>query len=231
VIGDYEKSLYESGFDRNDLSFWASTTEMSELKLHLNTQVVDIPVAEFAVRPQPLRNCNNALNLCQGEITLEYNAYPIYNESDGMPLPRTGLFSIESPKPRTTRYSVNPGALAFTTTDQGDPRLEEDVHLVIQLPPHGTVQKEEDLNPKPTGLEDARFPVTAEELRWTDMVLVKFTVAFEVEESLDQEVVEFFSDLFKRVERQLQGEQGMATVLILLLLLAGYFYLQRFKRG
>jgi hypothetical protein len=229
VIGDYEKALYESGFDRNDLSFWATTTNISEVKLHLNPAQVNIPQLEFAIRPQPLRQCTPSLNLCQGEIILEYNAYPIFNQSSGIPLSGTGVFQIESPKPRTTRYILHPNAFGFTATERGDLRLEQNVYLVFHLPRDSIIHKEENINPKPDELDDAEFPVSTDELRWNNLVLVKFTLLFDVEESLDKEVVDFFADLFRLVETQLRGPEGIAMILLLLLLLGGYVYLQKYK--
>lgn len=230
VIGDYEKALYESGFDKNDLTFWANITGLHDVKLHLDPNRVDIPETEFALRPQPLRECNAALNLCQGQLILEYTAYPHYNRTNDEPLPGTGIFSIEHPKPRVTRYSINHQAFAFARTEQGDLRLGEDVHLVVNLVPGAHIENDADLNPKPNDLQDASFPLQVQRLEWRNLVLVKFTVIFTVEESLDQEVVEFFSEVFKVLEQQLRGEQGIATILIFIILLGGYLYLQKSKR-
>ena len=231
VIGDYEKSLYETGFDNNDILFWANATGINDIKLHINPNVVDLKPNEFALRPQPLRSCNSGLNLCQGELVLEYTTYPIYNESTDLPVPDTGVFTIEIPKPRNTRYSINPSAFAFTTTDKGDLRLEKNIYLIIYPPIGAIIKKEDDLNPKPENFERVRFPAEPAELRWQDMVLVKFTVIFDVEESLDKEVVEFFSSFFRALERKTRGEQGLAILLIVAILITGYFYLQKVKSG
>lgn len=230
VIGDYEKALYESGFDKNDLSFWSTAMNISEIRLHLNPSQVHIPSAEFAIRPQPLRKCNPSLNLCQGELVLEYNAYPIHNQTSLLPLADTGIFTVDSSKPRTFRYALNPDAFAFATTERGDLRLDENIHLMFRIPAGALFQKEEDINPKPDDFQETAFPASIPELRWNNLVLVKFTVIFEVEESLDQEVVAFFSDLFRAVEIQLRGEQGIAWILIGVLLLGSYLYLQKYVR-
>ncbi len=229
VTSEYEKSLYETGFNRDDLSFWANLTNLKEVKLHLNPAYVDIKDSEFALKPQPLKNCNYFTNVCQGELIIDYTAYPYYNATNGVIIPSSGVFTVEFPKPRTTRYSVNPSAFAFSSTDLGDPKLERNIYLSFNLPRGTVIPSDESLNPRPVSLSRAAFPLVTSEISWTDMILVKFTAVFEVEESLDQEVVAFFSDLFQLVGEQIRGNQGIPILLIIFILLGGYFYLQKFK--
>ncbi len=221
VIGDYEKKLYISGFDKNDLSFWATSTRLTDMKKHVNDAIVD--VKELTVTPQTLKDCSIMFNRCRGEIIINYIASPYYNKTTGKALAKTGIFTIENPKPRTVGYSLNPAALAFTTTQEGDILLDKHVILSIQLPENSAVYK---ISPEPENYaKDMKL------LQWSNMMLVHFSLIFEVEYSISMEVAEFFSLVFKSVESIISGPQGIAIVIIIIILLAAYIYLKSIRRS
>ncbi|MDO8553263.1 MAG: hypothetical protein Q7S22_00510 [Candidatus Micrarchaeota archaeon] len=218
----YSKSLYESIINKNDLSSWSLTTGIRELRLHTNPNAADI--TNFRLKPQPLKKCNAFVDTCRGELIIEYTALPFYNKSTGLSMPGTGIFSISNQKPRTTRYTLNPSSLYFDSTDQSDLILDEITFLNIEFPENSLLLN---LNPVPEDTE-LKFPTNIRNLSWSNIILVKFAMEFEVEESLDKEVTEFFSDLLRSLQESFNGGQGLALIAIVIILTGSYIYL-RFK--
>lgn len=225
---DEANEEYDSGFNRNDLSFWSTITGLQDIKQHVNPAKVEI--SDFIVRPQPRSKCNPIQGTCHGELILEYTASPSYNiteDGEAVPIQGTGLFSVEKYKPRTTKYTIEPEALSFTITSKGSLLLEENIYLRMGLPQETVVL---DLNPKPEDLVDTELPARINELEWNDIILVKFSVIFEVEEPLEKEVSEFFYDLFGSIQDLLTGEYGGALLAIIIIIIGGYLYITIEKR-
>jgi len=223
VSGDYERSLYQKGFTENELSYWAVTTGLSEIKLHINPNKVVI--RDFRITPKPLKSCNVFLDMCQGELVIEYDTYPQFDEETGLPITDTGIFSLEQYKPRTNRYSLNPDALSFTTTEQDDIILPDDVYLYVNLP---KLRSNTYANPLPDDIEESQLEYV-DEFVWEDVILVKFSLEFDVEESLDEEIMDFFSNVFTRAVSTIQGEFGIAVIVIVGVLIGAYVYLKSVK--
>ncbi len=229
ITGEHSSSLYDSGYSgyyNNDLSFWSSTTALKDVKQHLNPSKMDI--TDFRLKPQPRGKCNPVQDLCHGELILEYTASPAYNKTEGssVPVAGTGLFTVDEYKPRTKRYTLNPEALSFTTTEQGNIILDERVYLIIGLPQDSVVY---DVNPLPDG-EELELPARVSRLSWNDMILVKFSLVFDVEESLQEEVSDFFLGLAAGIDTMIRGEYGIAVIVIAVILVGGYFYISMAKR-
>lgn len=222
IVGDLSYSLYDSGLYNNDLSFWASTTQLKEIKLHVGLNKIEIQ--DFRLRPQPRKSCNSFANSCRGQLIIDYKALPYYY-SNGDVVNGTGLFFITKEKPRTTDFSVNPKALSFTTTSIGDIIIDKYITLRITLPQGGLVTE---LNPFPENLE-AKLPQSPKELSWSDTILVRFVLNFQVEDSLGKEVTDFFGDSIKYIEKLLKGEYGFSVMLIVVILIGGYIYLYNLK--
>jgi hypothetical protein len=229
ITGEHSSSLYDSGYSgyyNNDLSFWSTTTELKDVKQHLNPSCVQIK--DFRLKPQPRGKCNPVQDLCHGELILEYAALPSYNRSGDtqVAIPGTGVFTIEEYKPRTKRYMLNPEALYFTTTEQGNIILGERVYFIIDLPQDAVVY---DVNPLPRDVE-LELPSKVGELSWNDMILVKFSLVFDVEESLQEEVSNFFIELASGIDTLIRGEYGFAVMIITVILIGGYLYINMAKR-
>ncbi len=229
ITGDHSSALYDSGYSgyyNNDLSFWSTTTELKDVKQHLNPSKVEIK--DFRLKPQPRGKCNPVQGLCHGELVLEYSASPSYNRTSETPVPiaGTGLFTVDDYKPRTMRYTLNPEALSFTTTEQGNIILDDRVYLTMKFPPDTTVY---DVNPLPRDTE-LGLPARATELSWNDMILVKFSLVFDVEESLQEEVSDFFLGLAGGFDALVRGPYGLAVIVIAAILIGGYLYINMAKR-
>jgi len=225
MFGDYSDSVYDSGISTNDLSFWSTNLGLKDVKFHVNPAKVDI--RDLRVRPQPRTKCNPIQKICHGELVLDYRAYPTYKDNQTKePVSGTGLFSVYDYKPRTERFTINPSALSFTTTSEGNVILDKDVYLTIK-PPAGSVLL--DINPRPEGI-DAELPAHIDTLSWTDIVLVKFSLVFDVEEGIDKEVSDFFGGIVGGISSAMSGPQGIALVALVLLVTGSYLYIMMAKR-
>ncbi len=218
IVGDLSYSVYDSGLYNNDLSFWSTQTQLKELRLHVNPNKVDI--VDFRLRPQPRKSCNSFSNSCRGELIIDYKALPHY--SNGERINDTGLFFVKKEKPRTTTYDINPQALLFTTTNIGDIIIDRGITLKIILPKNSIVNE---LNPFPEDVTE-RLPQETSELSWTNIILVRFVLEFQVEDSLGKEVTNFFGDVINAIDKLLRGEHGIAIIGIAIILMGSYIYLK-----
>jgi hypothetical protein len=220
IKGSNAKSMYDSGFQTvDDLSVWLNTTGLKQVRQHLNPAVVSI--SSFRLQPQPRSGCNAFLDLCHGELIFDYKIGPVYNDTEVVNT--TGLFYLESYKPRTTRYKLNPNALSFKKTEGGNIILDPDTTLTIELP---QAAKDIKINPSPSSYSSGEKKPS-----WNDVVLVSFSVVFEVEESIDKEVEEFFSDLLSNFQKTVRSQHGMAFLAILAILIGSYVYINISKKG
>ncbi|MEW6749161.1 MAG: hypothetical protein AB1295_05630 [Candidatus Micrarchaeota archaeon] len=224
MFGDYSNSVYDSGISQNDLSYWSSSTALKDVKLHINAAKVDI--RDLRIRPQPRTKCNPIQGICHGELILDYIAYPSYSNQTMQPEPGTGIFTVSKYKPRTRRYTINPAALAFTTTSEGNVILDDDVYLNINLPAEAVML---DINPQPSDL-DLKLPARVDSLSWTDIVLVKFSLIFDVEDSIDKEVSDFFTGIFRSVGDAFGSPHGLPLAALVAVLIASFIYITVAKR-
>lgn len=223
IYGDYSNSLYDSGIGSNELAFWSTNIGLKDVKFHVNPATVDI--RDFRLRPQPRTKCNPIQGVCHGELILDYMAYPNYGNTTDAIEPATGLFTMEKYKPRTLRYTINPASLAFTTTPEGNIILEDTVHLTVELPSDSTIL---DTNPQPS--DPVALPSHVDSLSWSDVVLVKFSLIFDVEESIDKEVSDFFSGIINSVGGTLSSPHGIAAVVLIVIIIGSYAYIMMSKR-
>lgn len=222
VKGNDSKLYYDSGFKTtDDLSFWSNKTGLKHVRQHVNPAVVSI--TNFRLQPQPRSGCNPFLDLCHGELIFDYTINPVYNKSKMVN--GTGLFYVDKYKPRTIRYTLNPEALSFTKTEGGNIILEPDVSLTIKLP---QAAKDVKINPSPTSSSSSGG---IKKLLWNDVVLVRFSLVFEVEESIDKEVTKFFSDGFGNFQQTISSQHGTAFLAILGILVGSYIYINIAKKG
>ena len=63
-------------------------------------------------------------------------------------------------------------------------------------------------------------------MSWQNAVLAHFSLVFEKEESLDQEVISFFMGARTELYNFLSGPQGIPALLLVLIIVGSYFYLQ-----
>jgi hypothetical protein len=217
ITSSYHISLYESGLTKTDLASWSSIINSSDVRYHLDNRVVNIE--NVVVRPAPTSRCNPLAELCHGELTISYDAKQ-YARADGSVVPETGIFSVDAYKPRSKKFTLNPGALSFETSELGDVILGENQRITIMLPQGATVQY---VSPLPEETVEAQGRT---QMSWQNAVLAHFSLVFEKEESLDQEVINFFMGARTELYDFLKGPQGMPALLLVLITAGSYFYLQ-----
>ena len=225
MYGNYSKSVYDSAISKNDLSYWSTNTGLSDIKLHTNPAKVDIQ--ELRVRPQPRTKCNPIQGICHGELILDYTAAPSLNATvPDTPIFKTGLFSVIQYKPRTKRYSLNPNSLAFTTSPDGNIILTDTTFLNFVMPKGAVLL---DVNPQPSNSVIA-LPSKVDSLSWSDIILVKSSMVFDVEEGIDTEVSEFFSSIFIGFINGFSSPTGLAFLLLIIIIVGSYIYIRMRKR-
>lgn len=217
ITSSYHISLYEAGLSKTDLASWSSIISSGDVRYHLDNRVVNIE--NVVVTPAPTSRCNPLAELCHGEITITYDAKP-YVRADGSVVPETGVFSVDAYKPRSKMYTLNAGALSFQTSELGDVILGEDERITFELPQGGKVRY---VSPLPDEAVDSQGRV---QMSWQNAVLAHFSLVFEKEESLDQEVIGFFMGARSELYNFLSGPQGMPALLLVLIIAGSYFYLQ-----
>ncbi|MEW6721726.1 MAG: hypothetical protein AB1324_00530 [Candidatus Micrarchaeota archaeon] len=224
MFGNYSNSLYDSGIGNNELSWWSTNIGLKDVKFHVNPAKVDI--RDLRVRPQPRTKCNPIQGICHGELIIDYEAYPSYVNGSKDATPGTGLFTVEKYKPRTRKYTINPDSLSFTTTPEGNIILEEKVFLTVRLPSDSVTL---DVNPMPSDL-GSELPARIGSLTWTDIVLVKFSLVFDVEDSIDKEVSDFFGSIANSVADTVRGPYGAPLIVLVIGLIGSYVYIITSKR-
>ncbi|MBU0590810.1 hypothetical protein KKF81_00755 [Candidatus Micrarchaeota archaeon] len=224
IFGDFESSVYDASINSNNLSVWSNNIGLNQVKIHVNTAKVD--VQDFRLRPQPRTKCNPIQGVCHGELILDYLAYPSFNTTTSEIVPGTGLFTIEKYKPRTKRYKLNPASFSFMTTADGNIILDDTTNLIIALPQDSIAL---DVNPQPTD-GSLTLPGKISSLSWNDIVLVKFSLIFDVEDSIDKEVSDFFGTIISTIAETLRSPHGGALVVLLIILIGSYLYIIMSKR-
>lgn len=219
ITSDYHISVYTNGMSKNDLASWSSMTGLSDIRYHVDNRKVD--VQDVVVRPQPVSNCNPLADLCHGELKISYRV-DAYRDKDGVAVNDSGLFIADKYKPRTTRYTLNSGALTFEESELGDVILGENERLTISFPENVKILE---ATPLPEEMEKEELS-GVNELSWENTVLARFSIIFEVEESLDSEVLQFFMNSRESLTGLVTGPEGPALVVLIVIILGAYLHLQ-----
>ncbi len=221
VRGNLSEQLYDSALESSSgLDSWSTLINLSDVREHVNPALVVIE--NFGLQPQPMTECNPFLDLCHGELRMAYTVTPVYNNS--VPINGTGLFAMYNYKPRTTRYSLNPDALSFTSVAGGTTLLGPDIWLTLELPQGSSIVE---INPSPTTSQGS---ANGEVYSWNDMVLARFSVVFDVEKTIDQEVGDYFTNALQNLQNTVNSQHGMAFLAIIAILVGSYVYITIAKK-
>ena len=228
IIGDSEKQLYEDAINRNELSFWSNITDIPDIRFHIDTSKVN--VEELAITPQPINEnrCNPLQRICHGEIQINYLAAP-RTDAVNNSVKQTGVFSIDKYKPRTTKYTLNKDILVFTRTDKQQTIIDKNNVVIIELPEGSIIKKETDLMPVSSDVYEQKFPLKSSRIVWTNTPPTNPALVFETEDSLYTEVSLFFKELVQKIQRIMAGNEGPAIIIIFIILVSAYIYLNRSK--
>lgn len=86
-----------------------------------------------------------------------------------------------------------------------------------------------DVSPLPNNLEEKRTPFYADSLTWYKQILPRFTLEFEVEGTLESEIVAFFSSIQDVLSEKAMGYEGLPFIFIILILITSLVYLHRVR--
>ena len=226
ITGNHSIVLYEESSKYNDLSSWTTRTEIPEVSTHVNWGAVDI--LNLQVSPQQKFNCNMVANTCYGLLEISYDIYP-FNSSG------SGAQFLHNYKPRTTRYVFQPQILTFPRSKTGDILLAKDYALRISIPEDAVRIS---LSPVPTNLLDEKplfhydsttnttyYLGQKRQFAWSDPTLPKFSLAYEREEGLENEVLSYFSNTQRDVAATAFSSSGLAYFIAAIAILLSIFWL------
>lgn len=220
VEGETDVARYNAALNKNDLAAWVELIGSSEIKVHVNSEVVNIK--NLVVRPQPL-TATSLPDTWRGEIVLIYDA--LRYVEDGKPIEGTGMFEEVETSPRITEYRLRKNAFSLRTTTGEDYILDSTQKMTFYLPRNAVVT---DLNPIPRTMS-VTLPAQLESVSWSGTILVDLTLVFRVERGIDDEIFSFFNDAEKMLINLGKTHEGMALLLMLGSILLTYVYLQYSK--
>ncbi|MBM3229124.1 hypothetical protein FJZ26_01725 [Candidatus Parvarchaeota archaeon] len=213
--------LYKSGIAINDLGSWKTRTGIEEVRYHVSSAYVG--VENLRIKPQKVKKCSQDYGTCNAILIIDYVATPIFNKTGKVE--GTGVFLVEQNKPRTIRYSINPKALSLKVNDERDIILDRQTTLTISIPKNSLV---ESVQPLPSALSEQNIKVPFNDintLSWRDEILSKYELVFIREESLESEILQFFSNASRKVSGLIMGPEGLALIIILAIAGSSYVYL------
>ena len=211
VRGSESIGEYTSTLENSTLGEWQAVLGSDAVRLHVDRNVVD--VEKLTVRPQPLYNYNTLKNLAEGEIIITYKAKP-YKEK-----PNSGVFMLEEIKPRTYELKLNPKALSFKLSLNGNIIIDEKTTLEFVLPKDSLLI---DVNPIPPELRDVELPARVKSVRWSNILLVSPSLVIEYKENIGEEIYQFFQDTFNAIMEFSLTKEGIITLSVVVLLFLLY---------
>ncbi len=231
ISGANSRQLYESSLEyKNDLATWKERLELPDVRHHVSLATVSID--GIRVQPQPVRNCNSFVESCEASLVFDYNVLaPVAN--------RTGLLALDNYKPRTTRHALNSNALSFELTTTSELLLPKDTVLAIELPRDA---RRIYFSKQPDNVgTDAKFASDpagkvryyAGDLRsfqWSGQTLPRFELSYELEGSLESEMVGYIGDLQGSVLGVIFGRQGLAVVGLALVIVVSAVYISSIRK-
>ena len=219
--------LYEDTMQSNDLATWVGRTGISDLRTHITSTSVE--VGNLQVRSKSPDNCNSLLGVCFATLVLEYDIRPLYAD-------KPGILKLDNYKPRTTRYTFISDVLLLPRSSSGDILLSPNAVLRIILPSDASDIKFSQL-PDNLQNETSRFIYDPSQgynggerqFVWTDQTLSKFSLNFQVEAPLESEILSYFSHLQTWVFQSAFSIEGIAFILVVLVLLVSILWIHHLR--
>lgn len=217
------RELYEATRSAySDLASWKERTGLSEMRHHISRAKAE--VTGLRVTPQAIDHCNAALGVCFATIIIDY-AVPA--NSSG-----SGLVKIDHYKPRASLFSLQTEALSFEQTKSGDLVLPEGTNISFIIPKNA--EKIYFSSPPQNLVEEGAASIRyyngkERQFNWNGDLLPKFQFTYETESPLEDEVIDFFSEIQKRLTGFFFGPEGMAAMFILAAGALSAYYINRAK--
>jgi hypothetical protein len=223
------RDLYESTFKYNQLSDWKERLGIEDIRHHISRAQAEF--AGLRIKPHSVEKCNQFTSQCQAALSFDYDVSSSANV--------TGLLVTDNYKPRTTQYSINANALSFDTSKSGDILIDRSAKLILTIPKDAEKirfsEKPNNLPTDTTGQFEAKdnteYYIGPERtFYWQDRTLPKFEFSYEIEQTLESEVVQFFKKSQESISQSVFSSEGLASLLIIAVVLASAIYLNRVKK-
>ena len=218
-IINYQNSL-NSFTNKNDITYWLSMIGSSNApSYHIDPGK---GIKNVIITPSNLYTYSNKVT-ARASITVEYDLASEEDENETI-----GVFLIRKIKPRTKEYVLNIESIRFQKNEQGDVFLPEDTTIEFILPDDAVITS---LQPFPSSLEERSFPIyNIKTLTWkNEITLPRFAIIFYKEQRLDEEMMDFFTDLQQKLVQKILGKDGWAIMIIVAVLLISYVASQKIK--
>ena len=219
-------ALYEQSMQYNDLSSWMSRTGITDLRTHINSASLDL--RNLRVRSRDVDSCNSVVGTCLATVVLEYDVYPLSPN-------QSGIVTLDPYKPRTIRYTLQPGVFSLPRSATGDILLSSQIQLRIVLPEDSQAIQ---FSQPPSSLENetdrTRFDPNSyysgpdRQFVW-DEPLSGFKLSFEREETLESEIFNYVSSLQTGLFSTLFSTQGAAILLLIIIALASVIWVHTLR--
>ena len=211
----------------SDLATWKNRTQLPEMRHHISRASADI--TNLRVLPQPVERCNTMLGTCYATVTLDYTVPAGQNGS--------GLIRTDRYKPRTVKYYLVQDALSFEQTRNGDLVLPAGTNITISIPqaaekiyfsapPQNLLGEPENFRYDQS--ENVRYYVGSKRMfNWGGDTLSKFQFTYEIESTLESEVLDFFNEAQSKVIGVFLGPEGIVAFIIIAAAAASLYYFNR----
>jgi hypothetical protein len=215
------QSILRSFETKNDLAFWSTTIGKDAPTFHVDPGTGR---SNVVIAPSDIYIYSIYSETARAYITVEYDIGIEKTENQS-----TGVFIIKQIKPRTNEYVLNTDAIRFEKNEYGDVFLPDNTGLEFILPNEIVLTA---VRPFPASLEERNLPrYDVGSLRWENEVhLARFSIVFQKEDRLDEEMMNFFSLWEKKIVNMVTGPEGWAVVLICVIIIVSYIAIQNVKR-
>ncbi|MFH1306748.1 MAG: hypothetical protein ABIH83_03805 [Candidatus Micrarchaeota archaeon] len=227
ITGEQSINLYQQSRVFNDLSTWINRTGISDLRTHASRAYVEL--SELQVRSESVDSCNNIAQTCYATLVLDYDVYPINNQS-------SGIVDMDMYKPRTTKFSLRNEVFAFNRSKTDDIILSQGTSIEITVPDEATRltfskvpdnfdEAEKELFRFDSKTGNNYYVGNMRNFVWSGQTLSQFGMSYEIEQSLEEEITRFFSYLQKKIFDTLFSYAGIAYILATLSILLSFIWL------
>lgn len=221
ISGNESIRSYSEGVNllkRNDIQAWRDKLNIP-FTYHLGGQPATI--TDFTITPEPVVILSQHVEDVYVTITLAYTIDP--------PQDSSGLFTITTPAPRILRFTINKDGFMFEKTSSGGIILPQNTELTFVFPEGMTITR---LNPIPKEFSGKLPPfIGVNTISWKRTpVLSGFTLEFEKELSLEEEIIQFVDELQRSIASLFSGQNLLPSLIIITALTVAVVYLHRIRR-
>jgi len=186
IQGNESLDTYEKAKRSLDMTMdkWRAQVGINDIRFHTNAKTVS--PQNIKIFPSKAGNCDVLRGTCEAKITIEYDT----NEP---------IFNISTNKTARTRfYKINRDVFLFDSAQSGEIAIPVQTSLTIVIPTRGVVTK---IFPLPDNVADQASLNKQKEFKWLgSTILSGFEFQFEIVDSMEKEVTEFFAGWVEKIK-------------------------------